>query len=369
MSNRKSPKTPNRDHFEDSDDEDLPEVGRDNKDGTIYGGGPRNIHCSACKAAGFPEAYGHGHRKGQWKFCPVAQRNNRKHDNDSELDPMTKSIADEHVPHAAITQQKSNTPIANVLMELDGLDPDELMLRLTEGKITAQQAKMALLKSTRAADEELKVYIRECMSQVDTLAPKPTKATATKLPGVLVNAGKLIKLWTAISQHVKLDMHANGKADHQQTPKMNVITGELTVDVKEDEYAATLPMFYLTLEHFRHLVRARDYLTESECHAMVVWTSNQLSYGRTLKVVERSLKKMFDMLDADMNLDLGDVIDSKGLTIIQHQLDIASRTKPDDRDIFRLSAVEKKKERRKRQESDHRTALPLKAPNDSCCWY
>ena len=150
---------------------------------------------------------------------------------------------------------------------------------------------------------------------------------------------------------------------------MNVLTGELTVDVKDEEYATTTPMFYLTLEHFRHLVRARDYLTESECHAMMVWTSNQLSYGRTLKVVERSLKKMFDMLDADMGLNLSDVIDSKGITVIQHQLDILARSKPDDRDIFRLSAVEQEKERRKRQENDKRPPLPLKMPNDSCCWY
>ena len=194
MSSKKTPKTPNRDHFEDSDDEDLPECGRDNKDGSVYGGGPRNIHCSACKAAGFPIKYGHGHRKGQWKFCPVSQQDARKPDNDTELDPMTKAIADEHVPHDVATKQKPNAPIADVLVELSGMDPDELMLRLTEGKITAQQTKMALLKSMRNADEDLKLYVRECMAQVDTLAPKPIKATATKLPGVLINAGKLIKL-------------------------------------------------------------------------------------------------------------------------------------------------------------------------------
>ena len=367
--------TPSKEHFDDSDDETLPECGRDNKDGSHYGGGPRNIHCSACKEAGFPTEYGHGHRKGQWKFCPVLQQCGIAKAVEKELDPMLKSIADDKIPVEKYSaKSKTDTPLHDVLVELQGVDTDDIMLRLSEGMITAQQAKMALLKSMRNAESTDKEYIKECMSAVDTLAPIAPKAKASVgLPSVLANAGKLVKLWSAVSLHVKSDMHTSGKHEHQQTPKMNVFTGELTVDVKEDEYASTVPIFYMTLEHWRHLVRVRDYLSEAECHALNVWTSKQLAYGRTIMVVERAMKKMFEILDSDMGIYLTDVLDSKAQGIIQHQLDIVGRSLDSGKDIFRTTAAEKEKERRERQRTTDKdkylAPLPLKEPNDVSCWY
>ena len=47
---------------------DLLPCGTDNKDGTFFGGGPFDIHCSQCAKARFPEEYGHGHQGNQITF-------------------------------------------------------------------------------------------------------------------------------------------------------------------------------------------------------------------------------------------------------------------------------------------------------------
>ena len=94
------PKTPSPSKHPDSDDDatDLLPLGTKNADGTIVGGGPLNVHCSKCKAANYPTAYGHGHRSNQRQFCPVLQEKSAAEATENQLSPALKSLADEHLP-------------------------------------------------------------------------------------------------------------------------------------------------------------------------------------------------------------------------------------------------------------------------------
>ena len=84
-----------------------------------------------------------------------------------------------------------------------------------------------------------------------------------------------------MSTLVKTDMHKTGKPEHLQAPKLNVLTGELTVDVTPDTPMTSTAMFFLALSHFTHVVKVRDYLSESECHALSVWCgTDYLSISR-----------------------------------------------------------------------------------------
>ena len=89
----KTPEPPSdRELSEDSDQElssqkPLHPCGHLNADGTVYGGGPLDIHCGACSAAGFPSDYGHGHRRNQRSFCPVLQKLSYKDAAAKQLSP------------------------------------------------------------------------------------------------------------------------------------------------------------------------------------------------------------------------------------------------------------------------------------------
>ena len=65
----------------------------------------------------------------------------------------------------------------------------------------------------------------------------------------LQTAGKLAKLWAAVAKHVKLELHNNGKTEHMRPTQMNVLTGELVMDVKEDESMTSTAVFFVSLEH------------------------------------------------------------------------------------------------------------------------
>ena len=203
-------------------------------------------------------------------YCPVLQSSKAK---DVDLDPLLKNLADVNLPDDTKTTLKPNADMNDALDSVASSDPDTILLYLTEGKLTAQQCKMALLKLMRTADADLKAYLQSCIMNVDTLVPTADRAKSSiSLPGALQTTGKLIKLWQAVVRHVKTEMHMNGKTDHQQKPQFNLLTGEITVDLKEDELSQSQGVFTLSLEHFRHLVRVRDYLSESEL----------LSYTRSL---------------------------------------------------------------------------------------
>ena len=74
------------------------------------------------------------------------------------------------------------------------------------------------------------------------------------------------------------------------------MTGEITIEKKDDEPIGSVSMFNLALEHFRHLVRVKDYLSEGECHALSVWITTQLVLDKKLTIVERSFKKLMEIM-------------------------------------------------------------------------
>ena len=143
----RTPKTP----FDDDDGDSshgLPPCGTMNKDGSIVGGGPRNIHCSSCRDAGYPSEYGHGHRKGQRKFCPVLQSLDMDAASDRQLDPLLKKIADSDLPTEHSKKPQSTSSLSEVLKTLEGLTADEILVHLMEGQCSGPHAKMALLVAT-----------------------------------------------------------------------------------------------------------------------------------------------------------------------------------------------------------------------------
>ena len=381
------PPTPNSGRYSslapDSDDEFLPEVGTKNSDGTFYGGGPRNIHCSACAAAGLPKEYGHGHRKGETRYCPCSQKLSAEKNADKQLDPMLRTIADDNIPspEKQVTATKPGASMTEVMKSLEFMDADSVVMHLAEGQISAAHAKLALLKLMKGADQESKEYLQNCLDNVVHLAPAPEKTKSkTLLPGPLQSAGKLAKLWAAVVKHVKLELHNNGKTEHMRPTQMNVLTGELVMDVKEDEPITSSAVFYLSLEHFRHLVRSRDYLSEGELHSLVAWTATELAVGTRLLLVTRTMEKMLAIMDADMGIELDELIETKASGILSRQTDIlgVKKTLPpkqDEGDIFRETANQKKsrkareKKEKDKEDSGDRVALALEVPNDESCWY
>jgi hypothetical protein len=348
-------------------DGELPKVGTVNADGTVFGGGPRDINCSACAKAGLPLEYGHGHRKGQRQFCPVGQRLSIKQAEEKQLDPLLKKLADDTVPTEKLTKPKHIESLSESQRLLEGMAADEILMFLAEGRVSAQHAKLAMIRSMKLASTEEKAYLQSCLDNVDTLVPKETKDKPTFLPAALKTAGKLTKLWASVVSYVKTDLHKTTKPETHQTPRMNMLTGELTVEAKQDEPVTSVAMMFLTIEHFRHIVRTRDYLTEHECHALTKWVGNQLSLGKPLLIVERTLKKLLQLLDCDMSLDLANIIDTQSMGMLSHEVDIAASS-----GIFREKETKEKEKIKKqgnRHPQDDDVVIALHVPNDSSCWY
>ena len=160
MATMATPTTSQRSHsspftnpFDDVDS--LPRCGTHNADGTIFGGGPRDINCSACSGAGLPAEYGHGHRKGQRSFCPVLQRMPTAKAIEKQLDPLLKRIADDSMPvDTTKSVVKPGADMMEALKAMEGVPCDDVLLHLAEGKISAPQAKLALIKSMKDADSD-----------------------------------------------------------------------------------------------------------------------------------------------------------------------------------------------------------------------
>ena len=92
------PSSNKTDISDNEEDAILLPCGTKNSDGTVFGGGPLNVHCSKCKQANYPTEYGHGHRSNQRQFCPVLQKITTAETAEEQLSPDLKSLADEHVP-------------------------------------------------------------------------------------------------------------------------------------------------------------------------------------------------------------------------------------------------------------------------------
>ena len=75
----------------------LKPCGTKNSDGTFYGGGPLDIHCSKCTKAGYPKPYCHGHRSNQRNYCPLLQlaQTSPQESARQQLSPDLKHLADQ----------------------------------------------------------------------------------------------------------------------------------------------------------------------------------------------------------------------------------------------------------------------------------
>ena len=101
------------------------------------------------------------------------------------------------------------------------------------------------------------------------------------------------------------------------------MTGEMTISMPTNKPVETMETFHLAMEHFRHVVRAKDYLTETECHALFVWISQQLVMGRPLLIVERTLIELLSCLDTDMSQEMGVLVRTEARNMLNHQADTA----------------------------------------------
>jgi hypothetical protein len=244
--------------------------------------------------------------------------------------------------------------------------PDEILLQLTEGEISAKAAKLYLVSLMRTSSE--KSFIQSCIDNVDGLAPAedPKQKHTSNLPSVLQPKGKLCKLWSQCVTYIRTELHKNGKAEHKQALQQNVETMEITVAIKADEPIQSVSMFIYALEQFRHVVRSRDHLSELETHQLVSWCTKQLTIGTRLLAVERTFLELITMMDADMSQDLAYIIRHEARTILMDQEDILGSfpgTQENDADK-RKTKTEKDKEA-----AAKRAQLPVPTPNDVCCWY
>ena len=353
--------------------------GTANADGTKYGGGPLDVVCSKCISAGFPHEYAHGHRSNQRKFCPLLQTKTLDQVTESLLSPKLKPLADECLP---TQQHKSSRPLKDCMGGKLSLDPDTIMLQLAEGVLNPQAAKLALLGMMRTSSSEdrelLQIYIDNIAG---TAAPEPRK-TPFSFPGVLKSKGKLCNLYKQTLSNVLEEMHKTGKQDFSQKPVINLLTGAVTVDAKDDAPAQTVSIFLMTMERFRHVVVIRDYLSETELHAMLDWVHMQLALGRKLVVIERTVKALLLTMDQDHNQDLCQVIRADARTMLADQQDIHDssfqRTAPTKDPATPATPTPSAKARKAAAKakrsgatdaSDDDVTISLLKPNSVCCWY
>ena len=287
--------------------------GDPNGDGTFYGGGPNDFKCSKCIAAGFPMAIAHGHRANQEKWCPLLQ------DKPAGADPNLQKIIDDCVPSTTSKTAKIKTKQESEALT-HGQNADEILDMIVEGVITSKAAKLALMKLMRGAEAQELGVIQAYIQNIDCLSSEEDRKQTSgmpKLPGSMPDPakGKLIRLYTSCLKAVRTDMHANIKNDQKQTMKYDLNTGAMILDVPEDDAVPTVAIFNLTLENWRHAVRANDYLGELETHALIVWVGKQFVLSRKLVVIERAVKVMLKTLDNNMDVDLGDLLKTEGRNI------------------------------------------------------
>ena len=362
-----------------SESGDRPAAGADNGDGTFYGSGPLDVHCSKCAAAGLPTEYGHGHRSSQVTYCPVLQLAASK--KKSAIDPSLQKIADEVLP-ANMKSSKSKLPMTEAVRNMEMLTPQDIMTLLVESRCTASQAQMALLAKIPAASSDEREVLQIFISNVSQLAPQEKKAATLlhSIPGALQTNGKLVTLWHAVVKHCKVVNHKQGKQTQKQSPQINLLTGEVTVGMPDQTPVDNTAMFHLAMEHFRHLIRAKDVLSETEMHALFTWLTTELMLGRQLLIIERTMLVMLASMDANMAQELDAMIKTEARHMMMHQTDIAAAAGSiahDDTDIFRQTASEKKRQKEKDKKAAAKAAatnndqspLPLAVPNSESCWY
>ena len=184
-----------------------------------------------------------------------------------------------------------------------------------------------------------------------------------------------MKLWLAVVVHSKKQLNQQGgkAVAEEQQPTVNLLTMEITVKAPKKQASGSLGVFYLALEHFRHLCRARDVLSESESHALSTWLATQLGIRRPLDVVEATLLELLTCMDADMSQDLATVIKTEARHMLVHQMDLTSSNSDGFQDTQPLTASQKKRAAKKAtaaaDKAYDKSTLPLQEPNSACCWY
>ena len=203
------------------------------------------------------------------------------------IDPKLKEIADAAIPETKgnILQTKSNS---ESLQAMQNMSVEDIMIAVTEGKCTATQAKLALLQKVPSATPDDREVLQIFIKSISDLSPPITKQTASQfaMPGALDQQGKLVKLWLAVVVHSKKQLNQQGgkAVAEEQQPTVNLLTMEISVKAPKKQASGTMGVFYLALEHFRHLCRARDVLSEAESHALSTWLATSLSRPASLCV-------------------------------------------------------------------------------------
>jgi hypothetical protein len=345
-------------------------AGDPNGDGTFFGGGPNTFHCSKCRAAGYPDAVAHGHRSNQTKYCPLLQGLPEK------ADPELEQIIEKCIPVASKPAKAQTKSESDSIVRYKSAE--EILDLLEESQITAKAAKFAFMRLMATADsgdrDLLTAYIKS-VSDLDTDTEKQ-KPAGLSMPGSVSDPskGKLARLYNSMLKAVRTDLHLNTKPDSKQTMKFDVLTGQMLLDVPEDEPVPSVAVFILTLENFRHAVRTRDYLGELETHALIVWTSTQLALGTKLVVIERTVKKMLDMLDTDMSMLLSDIIRQEARTLLEHQQQLFNSssfrdTAPTATAAQKAAAAKTAAAAAKTAAGAQQPAKALARPNNWSCWF
>ena len=147
---------------------------------------------------------------------------------------------------------------------------------------------------------------------------------------------------------------------------------EVSVKLPKAQGCGSDAAMNLALEHFRHLLRARDVLSEAEVHTLMVWIATQRGIGRSIVVVEATLIELLSVMDSDMAKDLTFLINSEARNMLMHQMDLMGVPEQEDRDIFRLMAKQKAEAAKRAAKQTDATGLPplpLAVPNGDSCWY
>jgi hypothetical protein len=196
------------------------------------------------------------------------------------------------------------------------------------------------------------------------------KSNLLNLPGALKSQGKLMNLYKHTTAQVLQQLHKTGKQEHKQNPVVNLLTGAVTIDSKDDAPITSVAVFMLVLEKFRHMVVIRDYLSESELHSLLCWTHLQLSLNKKLLVIERTVKTILQCMDDNHGQDLCNLMRLEAHAFMRDQQDIYDcsfhRTAPDQNPP---KLTQPPKSTPPVAKPDHKEPLALAVPNEHCCWY
>jgi hypothetical protein len=329
--------------------------------------------CSKCTKAGLPHEHCHGHRANQISFCPTLQAATTTHseNNRKQLDPQLQTIADECLP---VTPANGKSVSFKSMLQSERVQsPDEIMSDLAEGLINAKAAKMLLLSNMSRVELADRSLIQTYIDNVDGLAPVAKQSTFQH-PSLLQSKGKLSKLFIQCVSNVMEQLHKSGKPELQQKPTYDLSTGKLTIEAKADVPIQSVAIFNAVLEQFRHIVVTRDHLSESELHSLLAWVHHQLALGKKLIIVERSVKRILQLMDEDHGRDLNKIIRKDARSILDDQTDIHTssfqRTAPTATEAEKKAAAKTKAAARKPAATDDDdVTITLKQPNAVSCWY